>query len=199
VDNRHPERRAVTHRSDVARRECTRDPIFLLQYAYFLVADPAGFDSLAEISDDGEYSSSDILRLVKEGLLALEWTTESVWLDREEAEASRKAHEYRWRYGSRVYCVCAGGRLAELLKAADRWHQPLGVEPDREWLAKMAAAEDRCDSISVGGLAVEAGLYHAPKEQEDGDGSNDERAGGGVEGGGQGGSRGPQDGAAGPG
>jgi transcriptional regulator with XRE-family HTH domain len=32
---------------------------------------------------------------------------------------------------------------------------------DAEWLRRMAELEDRCESVSVGGLAADVGLYHA--------------------------------------
>lgn len=35
---------------------------------------------------------------------------------------------------------------------------------DAEWLRRMAELEDRCESVTVGGLAVDAGLYRAPAE-----------------------------------
>lgn len=45
--------------------------------------------------------------------------------------------------------------LDELLGLADAPTPPTG--PSREWLEKMANAEDKCGSTSVGGLAVECG------------------------------------------
>lgn len=44
------------------------------------------------------------------------WHTESVWLTREEAEAHGKARNYNYKFGWRVYCVCAEGKLAQLIK-----------------------------------------------------------------------------------
>lgn len=32
---------------------------------------------------------------------------------------------------------------------------------DAEWLHRMAELEDRCESVSVGGLAVDVGFYHS--------------------------------------
>ena len=43
------------------------------------------------------------------------WETISVWYDREEAESFAKSTKYRYPDGWRVYCVCAEGKLAELL------------------------------------------------------------------------------------
>lgn len=45
-----------------------------------------------------------------------EWLTESVWLDRAEAEAWGKSHDYRFADGWRVYAVCAEGELAKRLR-----------------------------------------------------------------------------------
>lgn len=45
--------------------------------------------------------------------------------------------------------------LDDLLGLSDATQPPAG--PSREWLKKMADAEDRCGSTSVGGLAVECG------------------------------------------
>ena len=36
--------------------------------------------------------------------------------------------------------------------------------PSREWLLKMADGEDACRSISVGGMAVDLGIYAEPEE-----------------------------------
>lgn len=36
---------------------------------------------------------------------------------------------------------------------------------DAEWLRRMAALEDRCESVSVGGLAVDVGLYQTASAQ----------------------------------
>ncbi len=81
-------------RGDVGLKEMTRDPIFLLQYLE------------KDYIEDGEPQET------------LDyWTTESVWFTREEAEAWAKSHAYRFRHGTRVYCLCAEGELAALLKA----------------------------------------------------------------------------------
>lgn len=45
-----------------------------------------------------------------------EWITESVWLDRKEAENWGKSHEYRFTYGWRVYSVPAKGNLSQHLR-----------------------------------------------------------------------------------
>jgi len=47
------------------------------------------------------------------------WETESVWLDRDEAERWAEAKSHRFPHGWRVYAVCAEGELARLLKTQD--------------------------------------------------------------------------------
>lgn len=47
------------------------------------------------------------------------WSTESVWLDRDEAETYAKNHAYRWPDGWQVYSVCAEGALATMLRRQD--------------------------------------------------------------------------------
>lgn len=90
-------------RGDVARPEMTRDPIFLLQVS----RTKRGPHSDEYDDDDCDW-----------------WDTESVWFTREEAEAFAKAHAYRWPNGWRVYCTCAEGELASLLR--ERSDTPTG-------------------------------------------------------------------------
>ena len=47
------------------------------------------------------------------------WDTESVWLDRDEAETFAKNHAYRWVDGWRIYGVCSEGALSKMLKRQD--------------------------------------------------------------------------------
>ena len=102
-------------RGEVTRCELTKDPVFLLQSAHLVIADEGFFRAAEELSEDGELSHDDEEALIARGLAGLEWYTESVWYTREEAEAFRVAHAYRWSSGSRVYCVPACGELAEIL------------------------------------------------------------------------------------
>lgn len=44
------------------------------------------------------------------------WITERVFLTREEGEHYGKCRDYNYPDGWRVYCVCAEGKLAELIK-----------------------------------------------------------------------------------
>jgi hypothetical protein len=84
-----------------------------------------------------------------------EWRTESVWLDRLEAEAWGKVKAHRWTDGWRVYGVCAEGDLAELLRGdrlnsiadlARQYNHP-GVSPAAHELAnrvlELATGEGR--------------------------------------------------------
>ena len=48
-----------------------------------------------------------------------EWITESVWLDRDEAEAFARSHAYNYHNGWQVYGVPSYGQLAALLKSQD--------------------------------------------------------------------------------
>lgn len=78
-----------TH-AERCKRESTRDVIFLLQW---------------RPGHPGEHS--------------IGWMTDSVWLDRDEAEKFAKAHEYNYCNGWRVYGAPSHGQLAELLKSQD--------------------------------------------------------------------------------
>lgn len=123
--------------------EVTRDAIFLFQVRHLQLLDvPHDEDDehfdftdgvLSRIKDaDGndldEPQDIDIADWVEQQAcmsigdipcVVEEWETKSVWLDREEAESWGKSHEYRFKYGWRVYCVCAEGELAKLLKSQD--------------------------------------------------------------------------------
>ena len=47
------------------------------------------------------------------------WEAESVWPDRDEAEAWCEAKSHRFTFGWRVYAVCAEGALARILRKQD--------------------------------------------------------------------------------
>lgn len=68
----------------------------------------ATFDEIVELRNDDQP-------------VCVETAIEGVYLTRQEAEAWVDSHRYRWRSDSRVrvYCVCAEGELASLLKASD--------------------------------------------------------------------------------
>ena len=108
-----------------AHRECTRDPIFLFQRGRWIeTGEPAGYvhdgEGWREEGEDGE-PEEDADYLTNEQLRAMRcakqvWETESVYLTREEGEAYGRARAYNYRDGWRVFCVCAEGALAALLR-----------------------------------------------------------------------------------
>jgi hypothetical protein len=104
--------------------EITRDPIFLLQVKrIIMVGSPFGY-----VCIEGEFYPEDKMhnrddieplsnqRLLDMGCAVEHWDTENVFFTREEAQEWADARHYRWPGGYRVYCVCAEGQLAELLK-----------------------------------------------------------------------------------
>ena len=111
------------------RREATQCPIFLLQISQ--IGFTADFNHADwEYLDDGvmryretgeEYSDSAVDRfLLERGMARRYWTTfgGGVWFTREEAEAEAERRSYH--YGEkgkdwRVFCVCAFGRLREIM------------------------------------------------------------------------------------
>lgn len=121
-------------RDATAYRECTRDPIFLFQRRRWIVTGcPEGwsFDDEGDCIPEGwkptdEKDTPPVLSMQEmaqhrygewDAPCAIEtWETESVWLSREEAEDYGKARHYNYTSGWRVYCVCAEGRLGDLLR-----------------------------------------------------------------------------------
>lgn len=128
-------------------QECTRDVIFLLQIRHLQLLevpsreDEDHFDFLDGILDrtkdeDGndldEPQTVNLEDWVEEEFatsfgdvpcVTESWETESVWLDRGEAEEWAKSREYRWKHGWRVYGVPAEGALAKLLQTQDEGEQ----------------------------------------------------------------------------
>jgi hypothetical protein len=112
-------------RSEIAHREATANPIFLLQSRHAHVfpdghwdydSDAEGFFRLGTTPKEDDYlSAAQILKQDSEAGL-YEWYTESVWFTREEAEAFGQATEYNFREGWRVFCVTACGDLAKVLR-----------------------------------------------------------------------------------
>lgn len=113
-------------RDSIAYFECTRDPIFLFQRRrWALIELPDG--CVLDEDGAGVYPGRDCepiegaARLTVDELLSHEaavawWETESVYLTREEGEAYGRARAYNYPDGWRVFCVCAEGALAKLLK-----------------------------------------------------------------------------------
>lgn len=112
-------------REEIARKEGSRDPIFLLQSRNIMCVDRSSYeyDSDQESLVDSEGHPVDDQDLLDRGDAVEVWTTESVWLDREEATAFAGDHSYRYPAGWRVYCDNAEGRLAELLKQNDAFNE----------------------------------------------------------------------------
>ena len=104
-------------RDEIARKEATKDPIFLFQVREIVVINnDFTYSSDAETFIDcygGEYTEEKLLEM---GEAVEKWRTESVWLYRDEAVSWGKNHDYRFSNGWRVYCVPAYGELAEQLK-----------------------------------------------------------------------------------
>lgn len=100
--------------------ECTRDPIYLLQSRrwHCVNVDSYHWDSDGEAmfrtADDTEVDES-YMRNSED--FTASWHVEGVWFTREEAECFGKSTYYRYDHGHRVYCVCAAGELAKLLRA----------------------------------------------------------------------------------
>jgi len=101
--------------------EITRDPIFLLQTRRIIMTqEPRGYECI-DFEWFPEGSTEDDEPLTAKQLLEMEcavehWETENVFFTREEGQAWADARHYRWPEGYRIYCVCAEGQLAELLK-----------------------------------------------------------------------------------
>lgn len=126
---------------DSNHRECTRDPIFLLQVGTrqwtrlpsgladdgesMWVDDEADLDDWVRpfLDDDGSVSTTGEFWKCAEDtvnddgwpLVFTEWRTEAVFLTRDEAESWVKRREYNYPIW-RVYCVPCNGRLAEILQ-----------------------------------------------------------------------------------
>lgn len=142
-------------RDKAAFDECTRDPIFLLQVRrWTITGEPIGYEYVDEIgylpegterNEDGEYEVEPLTmkQLEEMGCASAHWETDSfaVWLSREEAEAFAKSHEYNYPDGWQVYCTCANGQLAELLKAHGDayWPKP---EPELDGAIIQRLRED---------------------------------------------------------
>jgi hypothetical protein len=127
--------------------EATRDPIFMLQRRIWRLTDePDGYKDVegngyypedAKINEDGEYDVAPLTmeQLEEMGCAVQHWETDGahgVWLSREEAEEYGRLHAYNYPEGWQVYCVCAGGQLAKMLKA----------HGDEFWPAPPAMVQD---------------------------------------------------------
>lgn len=111
--------------------EATRDPIFLIQsrelvctrLPYNYVWDDEGYLVPEDCFESTEDEMEDFVRYSSEeayeaglGEWQVVWITHSVWYSREEAELHRTRRLYHFGKSSRVYCICAEGELARILK-----------------------------------------------------------------------------------
>jgi len=113
------------HRSVMAFKECTRDPIFLLQTRKLIYHTDKMDDELnCDVDDDYRYTDKETGKavdddeMIERELAASYWETESVWYSREEAEAYGRRRHYHYGKEDRdwkVYCVCCEGELQTIL------------------------------------------------------------------------------------
>lgn len=114
-------------RGDVGKEEATRDPIFLFQakrhhWPDVELPDNWQRDEEGDIVDTNLKDEHDlwarvsIKDLEERGVAIPYWATELVFFTREEGEAYGYAKSYNYSAGWRVYCVCAQGELARLLR-----------------------------------------------------------------------------------
>ena len=114
-------------RREMAHREATRDPIFLLQRRYLIITDRdevqycdvcecVYFSSVMDHHDCDNEPPTNITdeEIVSNDSGVFAWRTEYVYYSRKEAQdvVDSRAH---YETGFRVYCVCAEGRLAQIL------------------------------------------------------------------------------------
>ena len=97
-------------RDRAAFDEATHDPIYLAQSRYLAYCEDA-FDY-----DGGDYTEREGHDPRSCEHCTEHWKTEHVFMWRDEAQRWMDARHYRWEYGHRVYCICAEGSLARLLK-----------------------------------------------------------------------------------
>lgn len=105
----------------IAEKESTRDPIFLFQFRRWVCSpaiDWGDFD--LKLGEEGEVYDEDGNEVSEERLADMEiyvetWVSEHVFATREEGDAYGRRHGHDYQSGWRTYCVCAEGKLAELL------------------------------------------------------------------------------------
>lgn len=111
----------LPQRGDAGLAEATRDPIFLFQTRYYELTSegwPLGLDYDGDgYVLDGEPLEDQEVRERFPDHFGEHWRTERVFFTRDEATSWAERRTYRWPDGWRVYCVCAEGDLAALLKA----------------------------------------------------------------------------------
>ncbi len=114
----------ILTRDEMASHEATCDPIFLFQYKRYILKEipvEYHYNDDGDIIKDGteDFENPEVLSWAE--LEDMEcaihvWETEDVFYSREEGEEYGHRRHYNYTDGWRVYCVCAQGKLAEILK-----------------------------------------------------------------------------------
>lgn len=131
------EMQALPVRGDVGKAEATRDPIFLLETAYYdwtingipdEIVWSDNYDGFVLRSDLSDKDPDDI-EVLSDAKIGEKWPDHlvkkyvcrnHVFFTREEAESWARARTYRWPAGWRVWCCCAEGDLAKILRTFTR-------------------------------------------------------------------------------
>ena len=121
---------ALPSRGDVGLASGTRDSIFLLQerrwqFNHEGIPDAIEMDEECDLIEIGEKDPDGEPLVVSMAEVAKrwpdhvyeEWHVEKVFFTREAGERYAQASHYNYPHGWRVYCVCAEGELAALLKS----------------------------------------------------------------------------------
>jgi hypothetical protein len=153
-------------------RECTRDVIFVFQRRRLRWTGrlPDGYefrDSFVFLKGDGRVAEPQTLEAIYAAHgseYAIEtWDVESVWLDRDEAEAWAKAHEYNYRDGWRVYGMPADGELAKLLRGEhESQRHPAAPAGEREDNTALQAKLDAVTGLEKKWRAWSRGIGKSP-------------------------------------
>jgi len=119
-------------RDQIAKEECTCNPIFLFQRGRVKIGVGApilydwNIDQMICTITDKPITNDEVL---EEGYGWIEWKTEHVWATREEAEEWGRTHAYRYRASDgkdgrpgnewQVFCVPCNGVLSKILLTHD--------------------------------------------------------------------------------
>lgn len=131
--------------------DVVRDDDFRRRYQPAPAAPPQGAAE-GDVDDEDPYDIADALGVLGrrvEG--AKDEAIVDVTTSDRSGEGTLSARELR----DVVAAASEASRLRALLAAAE----PHGRGPSREWLERAGEIEDQCRSVSVGGLAVDAGMY----------------------------------------
>lgn len=138
-------------RDEIARVECTRDPIFLFETSEVSIIDDRieyspekemYYDTIADCYYDED-------QVVYDGFARRIWSAKYVWYTREEAENyySPRYHTEREGKDWRVFCTCAEGELRDVLKNGERIsdrHTKAEAQMARLCYEAAIEAIDRC-------------------------------------------------------